>query len=87
MAAPVFVNNQETLFLPLNHTFSLTPYQLSKLFGNASHFCYSQLADMHHTDFHSNIHQIESASASLAKLGRTPLEQIAGRWQFHKCIQ
>ena len=78
-ADPVFVNNQEILFLPLNHTFSLSPYQLS----NALHFCYSQLADTHLTDFHTNFHQIRSVSASLAKLGKTPLGQIvlAGRWK------
>ena len=82
-ADPVFVDNRETLFLPLNRTFSLTPYQLSKLFANALHFCYSQLADTQLTDFHSNFHQIKSVSASLTKLGRTSLEQIvlAGRWK------
>ena len=79
---PSFVNNRETLFLLLNGTSSLNSYNISKLFADTVR-CYSQSADTDLTDFHTNIHQLRNFSASLANLGRTPLEHIvlAGKWK------
>ena len=73
---PSFVNNRETLFLQLNRTSSLSSYNISKLFADAVQFCYSWSAYSDAADFHTNIHQLRSISASLAYLGRTPLEHI-----------
>ena len=79
----MFVNIRETLFLPLNRISSFNSYNISKLFADTVQFCYSQSADLDPADFHTNIHQLRSISASLANLGRTPLEHIvlAGRWK------
>ena len=81
-ADPAFINNRETLLLPLDRTRSLSSC-VSKFFADAIRSCYSQSADVHPTDFHTYIHQLRSISASLAILGRIPLEHIvlAGRWK------
>ena len=76
MAHPSFVNIRETLFLPPNRTSSLNHYNISKLFVDAIQFCYSQISDLDHKDFHTNSHQLRSISVSLTNLGRTALEQI-----------
>ena len=64
---PSFVNNRETVFTAKLHmtVCSLTPFQLSKFFASASHFCYNQPADADPADFYTNIHQLRSISVSL----------------------
>ena len=79
---PECVNFQETLFLPLNRTNSLTWYHLSELFADALHFRYSHTPDCSSLEIHSNVHQLKSIFSPLANLCRTPLEQLvlAGFW-------